>query len=96
MVDVKAMKISEVMEDNPTLCLSPCRVFEKCYNCEKFKRKYQGNKVVPISRIIDMMKCKPRIKAEALALIEEERHKLYEIARIKAEIAEIERKLRKL
>lgn len=53
MVEAKVVSIEELQTDNPTLCLSVLRVFNKCFECEQYKKFKKG--------YIKKMKCKPHI-----------------------------------
>ena len=67
MVQSKVVTIKELTEDNPTLCLSVLRVFDKCHECSQYKSYERIGK-------LDKMQCKPHVNLEILALIKEKQH----------------------
>lgn len=64
----KVVTMNELTEDNPTLCLSPRRVFEKCHQCPIYK-----------TRDKTALKCKPHLNKDMLALIERKQKLLQEL-----------------
>lgn len=54
MVKAKVVSIKELTKDNPTLCLSALRVFNKCHQCPQYKKQNR--------------KCKPHIDNKYLNL----------------------------
>jgi len=81
MVQAKVVSIKELLEDNPTFCLSPYRVFELCHKCEAYKRAKRANR-------LDKMRCKPRVKP-IIKTLEQQKHKLL------SQLAEINKKLKR-
>jgi len=75
MVKIKIVDVKDLLnpKENPTLCLSPLRVFDKCHNCPKWVRAYKNN-------THRKMKCKPRLSPEILSLLKH-RQKLQEMIR---------------
>jgi len=76
--------VEELTEDNPTLCMSPLRVFRECHKCTHFKRATCGL-MLPYNEImkrIENMRCKPQIKDEVLKLIERKKELLRELSEI--------------
>lgn len=61
----KVVSIKELTTDNPTLCSSPRRVFNRCHECEQYKRFQKGQ--------IKKLKCKPHINLEYLELTRQKR-----------------------
>lgn len=62
----KVVTIKELTEDNPTICLSPLRVFEKCHQCPVYKAR-------------DKLKCEPHLNKDMLALMERKKKLLQEL-----------------
>lgn len=52
MVKAITLSIDDILENNPTICLSVHRAFKECFKCEKYKR---AEKLGKLSRI----KCNP-------------------------------------
>jgi len=82
MVQVKIVSIKELLEDNPTFCLSPYRVFELCHTCEAYKRAKRTNR-------LNKMRCKPRVKP-IVKTLEQEKQELLK------QLTEIEDKLKRV
>jgi len=61
MIEAKVVTIKELMEDNPTLCMSPLRVFEECHKCPKYQLAEKKGKE-------SQLKCKPRVSKKYLRL----------------------------
>jgi len=57
----KLVSLSELTENNPTLCLSALRVFGDCHKCEQYKKFEKG--------IIKTLKCNPKFNKKALKLL---------------------------
>jgi len=77
--------MSEIVKDNPTLCLSALRVFANCHKCQVFKDKLitKGLKVLNL-------KCKPQIKPEIKKLLKKRQQLLKELKETHDRIIEIE------
>ncbi len=74
----KVVTIEELQTDNPTFCLSPLRVFEKCPECPVYKLHQATN-------TINKLKCKPHINPKYTELAAEKRKLLDRIAEIEKE-----------
>ena len=68
---VKVVKISELLKDNPEVCLSPYRVFKECHKCSRFNPNNY-----------EKMKCKPQITPEIKKLLEEKKKLLNKLEEI--------------
>ena len=64
----QVVSFKEMVEDNPTLCLSPLRMLGHCHRCEHYRQKER--------------KCNPRVKPEILALLEEKQRLLQRVREI--------------
>jgi len=55
MVKAKVVNVKDLLDtkENPTLCLSPLRVFNECHKCPVFQRQLKEGKP------IEKMRCKP-------------------------------------
>lgn len=73
----KLVQFSELIEGNPTFCLSPLRVFNDCHKCDIFKKAYQHDR-------IGKLKCKPHLTNEVIDLLKKKRHLLDQLAIINA------------
>lgn len=81
----KVVNLSEVMEDNPTLCLSTLRIFKKCHQCRVFQSTFRRcNK--DLEKTLQHMACNPKLDKKMLALLERK-------VRLQREIAEINKQL---
>jgi hypothetical protein len=82
MVEVKLVSLKELSDpnENPTFCLSPLRVFDKCHECDKFKRAQAGNRV-------DKLGCKPHVNPKYLELLERKRQILKQLRQIEEEMS---------
>lgn len=73
----RIVSIRELMGDNPTICLSPLRVFDKCFECPTYIQSRRRGKV-------DRLKCSPHINTELanaqvneeIMILQEKLHKL--------------------
>ena len=81
MVESKLVTIKELTTDNPTLCLSPLRVFEKCHQCPQYKTAVSHS-------LVDKLKCVPHVKAETLRVIERRKQLYAELAKLDRLITE--------
>ena len=83
----KIITMKELMEDNPTLCLSALRALEKCHKCEVFKRtwRYYGD----IETALKKMKCKPKISKEVKELLRRKAELLDELYEIQKKLEEL-------
>lgn len=91
---VKTVSKEELEENNPTLCLSPLRVFEQCHECDKFKQRKsivsrKSAKNVTEEEVIDKMSCKPVIKPEMLELLKKKSELLNQVREVEEEINEL-------
>jgi hypothetical protein len=68
MAQSKVVSIDELKNNNPTLCLSPNRVFDRCERCEVFIRKYK--KLQDITKTINSIKCVPHLNKDKIKLLE--------------------------
>lgn len=75
----KVVTIKELTEDNPTLCLSTRRVFNKCNQCPTYKGTEDKTR----------LKCKPHFNKGIQALEERKKKLLYEIKEVNRAIAEL-------
>jgi len=81
MVEAKLVSIKELSDpiENPAFCLSPLRVFNKCHECDKFKRAQATNRV-------DKLDCKPHMNPKYLELLEKKRQILDQLRQIEIEM----------
>ena len=80
----KIVTLKELSEDNPTLCLSPLRVFEECHKCDQFKQEFRKHQSV--DEAINSMKCNPRIRSDIRKLLERKKELLKELAKINSQL----------
>jgi len=78
-MQTKVVTMKELTEDNPTLCLSPLRVFDQCHKCERFKRWQK-------QRGIKRLKCKPHLNDKYFELQNRKRALLDKLNDINKEI----------
>ena len=98
-METKVVNLGEITEDNPTLCLSPLRVFNACHRCEHFswrlqylKKKYADENLdieELIDRVIAGMSCKPHLKKEFVELLKKKTEILQELAEVQKKIDEL-------
>jgi len=81
MVECKVVSIKELSDptENPVFCLSPLRVFNKCHECDKFKRAQANNRV-------EKLDCKPHLNSKYLELLKQKRTLLDQLQQIETEI----------
>ena len=77
----KVVSSSELFdkEKNPTLCLSPTRVFNDCHLCQIFRRNW-------IKEREEKLKCKPQLKPEKIELLKRKRSLLTELKELKKKL----------
>jgi len=78
MVKAKIVETSELMKDNPTLCLSPLRVFKECHKCDRFKKAKNPLK----------LKCKPQITKRTKLLLKRKMKLQEQLAKINKQLYE--------
>lgn len=78
-MESKVISIKELQEDNPTFCLSPLRVFEKCHDCTVYKNASWKHE-------LDKLKCNPKIRGDIQVLLKRKEKLLSELAKIEREI----------
>ena len=98
-METKVVNLSEITEDNPTLCLSPLRVFNACHRCKHFsyrlqylKKKYANENLSVeelIDRVIEEIPCKPHLKKEFVELLKKKTELLQELAEVQKKIDEL-------
>jgi len=96
-MQTKVINLSEIAENNPTLCLSPLRVFNACHKCNHFlsrlqyyKRKYPDMSIDEmIERAIADIPCKPHVKKEYVELLKKKTKVLQELAEVQKKIDEL-------
>lgn len=92
MVETKVVSIKELTdpEENPTLCLSPRRVFNKCHECEVYKRHLQCLRGV--RKRADkqhVLKCKPHLDEKYKELIAQKQNLLDMIKYVDEQMANL-------
>lgn len=87
MVDAKVVSIKELTENNPTLCLSPLRVFNKCHECQQFKQALRKHKT--LEKTAEKLKCNPHINPKFLELSAKKRRLLDQLSVIDEEISKL-------
>lgn len=96
-MQTKIVSLKEITEDNPTLCLSPLRVFNACHRCEHFswrlryyKRNYPDLSIEEmIEKVIADIPCKPHLKKEFVELLKKKTKLLQELAEVQKKIDEL-------
>ena len=93
---VAVVNIKDITKDNPTLCLSPLRVFNDCHKCDKFLQKLQYLKKKHadenlsvdelVEKVIAEIPCKPKLKIEFVKLLKEKTKLLHKIAEVQKHI----------
>jgi len=66
-----SVNMSEIVKDNPTLCLSALRVFANCHKCSIFLSAFENHRQ-------DKLKCKPKIKPKIRELLNQKRKLIVE------------------
>lgn len=87
MVKAKIVSVKELTdaEENPSLCLSPLRVFNECHKCERYQRivkKYLVKGYSLQSIIRDKLKCKPHLQSAYNELLIRKRKLLDELSEV--------------
>ena len=67
-MDAKVITVRDITENNPTLCMSPIRYFDRCYQCDVFKSVLKQNNG-DILKTIETLGCNPHITDRAIFLI---------------------------
>jgi len=80
----KITTLREIAEDNPTLCLSPKRIFKECHKCDRFLLSFY--KYRDVDKTINSMRCNPQIKDRIKRLLDKKKRLLKEIAKIDRDI----------
>lgn len=98
-MEAKVVSVKDVVKNNPTLCLSPARYFEKCHKCSVFQKMLQcqmkkhEQENLSIKELIEIavseMSCKPQIKNEVIELLARKQELLQELAEIRRRIDEL-------
>jgi hypothetical protein len=80
-MQAKVVSIKELSDpvENPTLCLSAARVFNKCHECPVFKRAQAANRV-------QKLKCKPHLNPKYVELLDQKRKALDQLRNIEADL----------
>ena len=65
--------------ENPTVCLSPLRVFNDCHKCEVFQRARRNNE-------IGQLKCRPHLDPKMLKLLNQRNHLIEKIKEMDAKL----------
>jgi len=92
----KVVKLSELMEDNPKLCMSTLRVFERCHECDKFRMIMRGlhkrtNIPIPeaIKQAITELNCNPKVNQRVIELYTKKVQLLAELRKVEDEINDL-------
>lgn len=80
MGECKTITIQELKKDNPRLCLSTLRVFNKCYECSEYEKKIKQKDGTFKIKICESRITNPeRIKREEkIKQLEKEKNKIQE------------------
>lgn len=83
-MQAKMVSIKELSDplENPTLCLSALRVFDKCHECSVYRIHQATNQ-------LDKLKCKPHVNPRYLELLKQKRVVLDQIATIEKEMSNL-------
>ncbi|MHC1625207.1 MAG: hypothetical protein ACXQS2_04345 [Methermicoccaceae archaeon] len=83
----KVVRLSELAEDNPKLCMSTLRIFGECHKCDCFKKAMRGlPNPEAVREAIENMGCKPKVSQRVIELYEEKVKRLVELRKIEEEI----------
>ena len=72
---VKAVRLEDLLNGNPTLCLSPLRAAWQCHRCQRFRDAYAHGREFSLT-------CRPRIPREVWRLLGRRRRLLEELRKI--------------
>ena len=79
------VKLSDVLRDNPSLCLSPLRACEDCVHCKIFRRALAKHND-DIHETLNTLECKPKIKANLIELFERRKELLEELRELRHDL----------
>lgn len=65
------VSISELQEDNPTMCLSAKRVTNQCHTCYKFHNYYNSSDSV--QQTIKKLPCNPKLNKDIILALDEKK-----------------------
>ena len=83
----KVVTVKELTKDNPTFCLSPNRVFNRCHVCPKLDHAIRVKKDLVLA--MESLKCEPKINEEWIRLIQQKRLRLAQLERINEQIKKL-------
>jgi hypothetical protein len=81
------VKFSDLIEDNPTLCLSALRGLNECQKCQTFQNKL--TRFTDVKTTLAELKCKPHLSDEAITILNKRAKLIKKKREIEKELSEL-------